>query len=1267
MVWTVPHRRGNNWRCESRARTRVAVFLLARRFLSLRFLAQCILVQLPFALLIPAACAQESPPQAPRAAQLAPQFSGPPVTGLIRNAEGSPVPGAMVRIVDTEKKKSWASWTDESGRFEFPALPPGRYHIEASQLGFVPSSLDVEVPIVPAGPIPMVLQVATLEQLTAPAENASKTAPSAENGNKAATAGGEKAAPNPASGSGTTAPENSASNGGNRTRRNAAGNGGGTGGGPGGRNDGRQQLPPGVSNAVNQGMGRGGFQQTDLTGEGNAPADEVPAQQNTGATPQLTAGLSNSGAASADSFLLQGTIGRGMAVNVPGAGGFGGPDNPGGPNGPGGPGDQGGPGGGRGGRQRFGGGGGGNGGLFGGGGGGGGGGAGGGQFGGGGGGRFLRQQVNRIRFGFYDRYENSAFDARPYSITGAESPKVSHFDNRFGANIGGPLKIPHIYDGSDKTYFFVNYQHENAQSAVNTFSTVPTLDERNGLFCLANAGTPALFVPFSATNTPFPTVADANCTSGAAQQIGPINSAAQGLLGFIPPPNVPGSGPNQAQNYLLQAATPLQSNVANIHVLHTINAKFNVSVGYNYSGSHSDTLGDFAGVGGTQDSRSQTLDIGLTQNWTPTFVNDSHVNFSRSRIKILSDNSSVNDIASEVGIQGGSTDPVDFGYPNLAFTSFSGFGDPIPSLTRNQTLRFLDTLTHVHKKHTMKFGGEVRRIQLNTDTNPNPRGQFAFTGLLTSELSGGVPVAGTGNDLADFLLGVPYSASGRFGITNDYFRSWDFIGFAQDDWRVNSRLTLQYGLRYEAVTPPVELFNHVANVDLNPLITSVPAPCPTCAAQVLPGATGPFSGVYPQALVHGDYNNWAPRIGIAWLPPIKPKTVVRAGYSIFYNESVYNTLATNYLAYQPPFATSLTQLTTAAEPLILQTALVQIQNAPANHIFNTTAVNPFYRDGRAQIWTLGTETTLSKNWLIDLTYTGTRGSNLDILRAPNRAPAGTSPLDTQAQLKIPDAVSFLYDQSGANSIYNALQVRVIHRFTHGISFQGIYTFSKSLDDSSSIGGTSPTVVQQDGNVAAEYGLSPFDVRHQLRFFSVYELPFGERHRYATHGWKEHALGNWRLNNVITWQTGTPFTVLLGGNASNNSGTGSNFSERADLCRLDGDCEGASRKSEPWRLRGLRAQLFQHGRFRGACHRNLRKRAARIGRRALQFQLECFAREGICVWREPRTAAPHRSALGSAESHEYAEIQRAGNHPWLDGFWTRDERGLHADDGRDAEV
>lgn len=1086
------------------------------------------------------------------------------MTGIVRNPETSPIPGAIVRVTNTDTKKSWVSWTDESGKFEFPALTPGRYHIEASQLGFVPSSLNLELPVVPPGPIPMVLQVATLAQLTAPPPAAAKQSPE----NHAAARNPSSANSNaPAAAGGTAA--------GKPTNRNSSGG-----------NGGRQPLPPGVSNALSQGMataaGRGGFQQTDLTGESTPQAGETTTpQNNNNAGPQLSAAVTTGGgSASGDSFLLQGTIGQGSAFNGPaGLAGL----NVAGPEGPGGAGGQGGPGGAGGGRQRFGGGGGagggGGGGAIFGGGGGGGGAGGGGQFGGGGGGRFLRQQANRIRFGFYDRYENSAFDARPYSITGVESPKVGHYDNRFGANIGGPLKIPHIYNGSDKTYFFVNYQHENEQTAVNTFSTVPTLDERNGLFCLANAGVPTLFVPFSSTNTPFPTVADTNCASGAAQHIGPINSSAQGLLNFIPTPNIAGAGPNQAQNYLLQATTPLSSNILNVHVLHTINSKFNVQVGYNYNGSGSNTLGSFAQVGGTQSTRNQNLDLGLTQNWTPSFVNDSHINYSRSRIQILSDNSFVNDIASQVGIEGGSTDAIDFGYPGLNFTSFSGFGDPVPSLTRNQTLRFLDTVTFVHKKHTMKFGGEVRRIQLNTDTNPNPRGQFSFTGLLTSELVNGTPVAGTGNDFADFLLGAPYSAAGRFGITNDYFRSWDFIAFAQDDWRVNSRFTLLYGLRYEAVTPPIEISNQISNVDLDPNIINIAPPCPTCAAQVLPGGTGPFSGQYPQALVHGDYGNWAPRIGVAWLPPIiKPKTVVRAGYSIFYNESAYNTLATNYLAYQPPFATSSTQLTTPTEPLVLQTALLQIQNGNAGRILNTTAVNPFYRDGRAQIWTLGTETTFSRNWLLDLTYTGTKGDNLDILRAPNRAPAGTNPLDTQAELKIPEAVSFLYDQSGAHSIYNALQVRVIHRFTHGISFQGIYTFSKSLDNSSTIGGTAPTVVQQDGNVAAEYGLSPFDIRHQLRFFSVYELPFGERHRYATHGWEEHLLGNWRLNNVITWQTGNPFTVLLGGTAANNSGTGSNFSERADLCRLDGDCEGAAGNPNFGICGGSSLSFFNTGAF-----------------------------------------------------------------------------------------
>jgi opacity protein-like surface antigen len=746
--------------------------------------------------------------------------------------------------------------------------------------------------------------------------------------------------------------------------------------------------------------------------------------------------------------------------------------------------------------------------------------------------------VNRVRFSFSERYTNSAFDARPYSITGNEFPKVSNYDERIGANMGGPLKIPHIYDGTNKTFFFANFQHDTQKSGINTFSTVPTLAERSGNFCGLGV---TLYNPFS-------NLAGPRTPLGNGCQIPSIDPASQALLQYFPLPNVPGQ---TAQNFLLQATTPHNTDSFNIHVLHTINAKLNLNIGYNFSSSRQDTITAFPDIRGRQTSRSQNVDLGLIHNWSPRLTENTHLNWSRSRNQTLSANSFVNNIAGNLcpppspscNITGIATDPIDYGLPGIQFSSFTGFNDPVPSRVRNQTLRLSDALTWVKTKHTLTFGGEVRRIELNADSNPNPRGAFRFTGVMTNQLNANgdpatplTPVTEPYYEFADFLLGLPYNTAVQFGDPNTYFRAWGFIGYAQDDFRVNKRFTFQYGVRYQAQTPPIELYNHIANLDLNSTATAV--------AVVTPGETGPFSGAYPRALIRGDYNDWAPRIGFAWDPGLKKRTIVRSGYSIFYNQSIYNSLAQKYLAYQPPFDQSQNLYTSAAQVLTLQQGF-PAQTA-ANKILNTAGVNPNYRPAYAQIWMLGTETSFTQNWLLDLTYTGTKGTSLDLLRAPNRAPLGTGQLNTQTDLQIPYATSFYYDQSGANSIYNALQVRVVHRYTHGVSFQGAYTFSKSIDNASSIGGTGGIVVQQDGNYAAERGLSSFDMRHQFRFSSTYELPFGERNRWANHGWKEHALGNLRLLNTVTWHTGTPLTVYLGGSAANNSGTGSNFSERANL-------------------------------------------------------------------------------------------------------------------------
>jgi hypothetical protein len=248
----------------------------------------------------------------------------PALTGRVRTSEGTPVPGASVRLINNETTKVWLSWTDESGKFEFPQIGPGHYRIEANQLGFLQSSLTIEAPVVPPGPIPIVLRVATLAELSAAPGNPASNKPSSR-GN--------------AQGDSQSNGQNKAQNHSQDNSQNTTQNRRGTGG-----TGGRGEVPAGMANAIREGLA-GGFEQTDLTGEGTAPQTaEGNGPANAG--PQAEAALSNgaNSNATSDSFLLQGTVGQSLASNGPGGFGEGGliPGTPGGPG-------QGGPGGGRGG------------------------------------------------------------------------------------------------------------------------------------------------------------------------------------------------------------------------------------------------------------------------------------------------------------------------------------------------------------------------------------------------------------------------------------------------------------------------------------------------------------------------------------------------------------------------------------------------------------------------------------------------------------------------------------------------------------------------------------------------------------------------------------------------------------------------------------------------------------------------------------------------------------------------------------------------------
>jgi hypothetical protein len=452
-----------------------------------------------------------------------------------------------------------------------------------------------------------------------------------------------------------------------------------------------------------------------------------------------------------------------------------------------------------------------------------------------------------------------------------------------------------------------------------------------------------------------------------------------------------------------------------------------------------------------------------------------------------------------------------------------------------------DTISYTHAPHVFHFGFTFRRVQLNSLNDPTPRGQYNFTGLMTQnyQLVNGEeqPISGTGSPLADFLMDLPAGTALKFSDSTYYLRTHGFIGYFTDDWHIFPRFTVSYGLRYELMFAPYELNNRLADLDVNPTFSA--------ASVVTAGSTGPYSGPLPNSLVRTNYNNFAPRMAIAWRVPGKwfdanngrHALNIRAGYSVFDITSTYNALAQSDLINQPPFATGFSANT-------LPTALLTLQNGflgESSTGINSIAVSPNFHNPYLQIWNLSLESQIVDGLVWSVAYIGEKATDLDQLIAPNVL--STTSLALQGK-SIPQNLAFTYDTSGASSNYNALQGRLLKRMRNGFTWQAIYTFSKALDNSSSIGGTSGTVVQEYPLFNLERGLSTFNQKHSITGNSTYELPFGERKRWAHKGAEARILGNWRVSGSTTFHTGTPLTPT--DQTALTQYTSSNFVTRPDI-------------------------------------------------------------------------------------------------------------------------
>lgn len=718
-----------------------------------------------------------------------------------------------------------------------------------------------------------------------------------------------------------------------------------------------------------------------------------------------------------------------------------------------------------------------------------------------------RRVRDQIRFGVFFSARNSVFDATPFAVNGRAVEKPDYAQYRYGVNFGGPVKLGKLFS-PENSFFFLNYTGVRGRNPYTGFAVMPDDAFRAGNFSGSEA---VLYDPLAAA--PFPN------NVIPSSRISPVS---QSLLPLIPQPNSAGV----TQNYKLITSIPQNTSMLMLRLNRTLNARNRLAFSANLQSRSSERV-QLYGYRDPNEGSGQNYDLSFTHNFSSRLITTNRFRYNRNRNQTLPFFAFGEDISAQAGIVGNSREPINYGPPNLDFTNFGSLNDGNHSLRVIHTWNFANSWTYIRGRHTISTGFEFTRVQQNSVLEQNARGTLFFGGLATSAPG----IARSGLDFADFLLGYPQQSTIRYGGADTYMRQSQYGLFVQDDFRVNSGLTFSLGLRWDDWEPFTEKYGRLANLAL--------APGGTAAAVVTPGGTLPSGEAVAPGLIGADRNNFSPRIGFSWRPFKKNRAVLRGGYSLFYDSSVYGRVPSRLTA-QPPFAVS-GQLNSGIDGVLLIQAPFGVREDGL--IRNSYSINPGYRVPYAQTWSFSIQQELKGNFVLETGYLGTKGTALVIQRAPNRAFLSSG---GQVERPIANALSFTYDSPEGNSIFHALQVRLLRRMRRGVSWTAFYTYSKSIDNASAIGGAGNIVVQDDENLAAERGLSNFDKRHQFTFNAFYTSPFGPRGQFLRQPslWAA-VLRDWTLNGNLTANSGTPFTATVLGSGADSTGTGTTGSNRAD--------------------------------------------------------------------------------------------------------------------------
>jgi len=754
----------------------------------------------------------------------------------------------------------------------------------------------------------------------------------------------------------------------------------------------------------------------------------------------------------------------------------------------------------------------------------------------------IKSGTNQLHGTLYEFLRNSALDAKNFFDDPA-SPIPPFKQNQFGFSVGGPVLIPKIYDGRNRTFFFFDYQGTRIRIGQTLFASVPPDAWRTGNF----AGYNTIFEPGStttdangnSTRTPFP---------GNQIPSSMFNPIAAKLLSMFPEPNVLGqvSTFGVSNNYLSSPSEPNDTDQFDVRIDHRISDSDSIFGRFSYSNNTDNPPGpippplDAASFSsGNFINRPRNAVLSETHIFNPRIVNEFRLGYSRNRSERLQFDANEN-LSAQLGIPGIPFSTNNGGLPQFTVNGLNTFGSSEyqPTVETQEVYHIIDSVSIIFGRHTLKVGAELKpRVNFSILQPPVPRGAFGFTGQFTNDPNN---PSNTGLGTADFLLGVVQNAQiGSF--INDVFQQPGQFYYVQDDFKVSKKLTLNLGMRYEYVVHAREKYNAEANFNID-----------TNTLDIASGRQDPLpADFYPEiavnrnasrSLVPNQKHDFGPRIGFAY--NMFKNTVLRGGYGVFYSSYEAGPLSIPNPGNNPPFFEQANYNAISAvqvNPIVGNLS----QGFPANALTNPSlpslfSLDPHFTNPNVQHWQLSVQHELPWNMVWEVAYAGSKGDKLYEFRNANAVQPSADPNANYQDLRLRPYLSDLPLWCSCNSsTYHSMQTKVEKRLSNGLSFLTAFTYGKSIDEVStaSLGFHGGGYARDWNHPEEEKGPSDFDQKFRFVNSVSYSLPFGKGKKFLN---QMNAVGNaiiggWELQGIQSYTSGVPLTIQAANGESNTDG------------------------------------------------------------------------------------------------------------------------------------